>query len=395
MARRGNGEGSISKRPTGTWQGQISLGRDPVSGKVKRPTFYGRTRKEVAEKIKAALAEHQKGEYIEKNIVTVAQYAKDWLAGKQVSKSENTYAKYESLVRIHITPGLGDIPLQQLTRSTIQDFITEKAKQRAPKTIAELHMIISNIVEMAVEDRVIPRNVCKKIELPTIIEQPIKILTEEEVTIILTAVFGSLIYDAVFLEYSTGMRRGEVLGLAYDDLDFDNNMIDINKTWVMVKGKAQWSDTATGTKSSAGKRKIPCPAEAMELLKKRSEDNPSHKYVFQAATGLPLRPDTYYHMFKDLIKKELKRRHTEALKEDPDAELETINISPHDLRHNFATKLVTLNIHDRLIQAQLGHIDMRATRRYTHAVTEAQQAAVNKMSAHLNAVIPQLKTALQ
>lgn len=391
--KRGNGEGSISKRPNGTYQGQITIGRDPETGKLKRPTFYGKTRKEVAEKIKLALAEAQKGEFIEKDTVTVGHYADDWLKGKDTSGSKNTYAKYESLVRIHIKPELGSVPIQQAERSTIQDFITEKSKSLSPKTIAEIYMIVCNIFDLAVEDRIIGRTPCRKIGLPTIVVPKPHILSEDELSIVMTGCYDSVIYEAVLLEYGAGTRRGETLGLAVGDLDFDANTIDINKSWVMVKGKPQWSDTATGTKNATSKRKIPCPKPVMDSLKKRTDAHPEYKYVFEAeGTGLPMRPDTYYHMLQKLIEKEINRRNAALLKENPEAELiQSFKVTPHSLRHNFATKMVVLNIHDRIIQSQLGHGDLRSTRRYTHVVEESQQAAIDQMSESINKVAVQLQ----
>lgn len=385
--RRGNGEGSISKRSDGRWQGQISIGRDKTTGKLKRVTYYGKTRKIVSDKIKEALAEYQKGRFIEKSMVLFNDYLDQWLKGKKVSISVNTYAKYDILSEKHIRDTIGKYTLQQLTRADIQNLITEKSQVLAPKTVAEIYMIIKNVMALALDDGIIPRNVCHKIQLPTIKPPEIKILTEEEITIVLQACMGKAIYDPIFLSYSTGLRRGEVLGLSYDDIDFNNNTININKSWVFVKGIPQWSDTATGTKTAAGKRIIAVPDAAMDMLRKRKESHPNDTYVCQCSSGMPMSPNNYTRDLKKYIKRKVAEINAKRIKEDPEADLvNDINISPHDLRHNFATKLIALNVHDRLIQEQLGHKDLRATRRYTHAVLEDQQKAIALLNTHLEKI---------
>lgn len=392
MAKRGNGEGSISKRSDGRWQGQISLGRDVLTGKIKRPTFYGKTRKEVADKIKLALADYHKGVFIEKKNITFQKYLLQWLQTKKIAISSNTYAKYETLSRNHLIPALGDIELQKITRIDIQDFIAQKSISLSPKTIAELHMIIRNVIDMAVEDNIIIRNICNKIQLPTIKEPNIKILSEEEIGIVLRGCTGTYIYDPVFLTYSTGLRRGEALGLTYKDIDFKNSTININKSWVSIKGIPKWSDTATGTKTKSGKRVVAVPQAAMTMLRQRRIDHPDDTYVFQNKNGLPLNPNNYTRDLKKYIKKEVDLVNQHRLAENPKSPLVEISISPHSLRHNFATKLVALNVHDRLIQEQLGHRDLRATRRYTHAVLEDQQKAISLLDQHLSSVALSAKT---
>lgn len=357
--KRGNGEGSVSQRPNGTWQGQISLGRDE-NGKIKRATFYGKTRREVADKIKDALAEQHKGEFIEKNTVCFKHYLDLWLENKKTSLHGNTISKYESLSKNHIEKVLGSIELQKLTRQDIQKLFNES--KLSPKSLAEIHMIIKNVVELAIEDGVIRKNVCSKIELPVIKEKEITILTPEQTSAILTESYGTRIYDVVLLELTTGLRRGEALGLTWDDIDFKNYTIDINKSWIVINGKPQWSDTATGTKTKAGNRIIAVPEETINELQRRKDTHDDDTYVFQDKNGNPYNPNNFLRDFK---------KHAVAAG--------VTDFSFHDLRHNYGTQLAALNTHTRLIEAQLGHKDYRSSRRYIHATEKGQHEAAKKI----------------
>jgi len=357
--KRGNGEGSISQRPNGLWQGQISLDKDE-NGKTKRITLYGKTRREVSEKIQLALADQQKGEFIEKKTTTFDYYATLWIENQRTSLQPNTINKYKSLFDNHIKKVIGHIKIQELTRQNIQTLINNSTL--SPKSLAEIHMIIKNVLNLAVEDNVIKKNVCSKIELPFIKEKEITILTDEQTSGILTECFGTRIYDIVLLELATGMRRGEILGLTWDDIDFVNNTININKTWIVVNGVPQWSNTATGTKTKAGKRIIAVPEEAMEELQQRHVLQPDDVYVFQNKNGTPHNPNNFLRDFK-----------IHAVKAGVD------KFPFHSLRHNYGTQLASLNTHTRLIEAQLGHSDYRSSRRYIHATEKGQHEAAEKI----------------
>lgn len=247
-----------------------------------------------------------------------------------------------------------------MTRQNIKKLINDSAL--SPKSLAEIHMIIKNILNLAVEDNVLKKNVCSKIELPVIKEKEIVISTDDQTNAILAECFGTRIYDIVLLELATGMRRSEILGLTWDDIDFVNNTININKTWIVVNGVPQWSDTATGTKTKAGRRIIAVPEEAMNELQRRSILRPDDVYVFQNKNGTPHNPNKFLRDFK---------------KHAANAGVDKFPF--HSLRHNYGTQLAALNTHTRLIEAQLGHSDYRTSRRYIHATEKGQHEAAEKI----------------
>src|SRR5712691_7107457 len=120
MARRGHGEGSIYHRKEGRWAATITLENH------KRKTFYGSTRKEVQEQLKVALREQQQGTLVTTPQQTVAQYLSQWLENHRSTVRIRTYERYEQLVRLHLVPVIGRIPLQKLSPQQVQSLYTQK-----------------------------------------------------------------------------------------------------------------------------------------------------------------------------------------------------------------------------------------------------------------------------
>jgi integrase len=128
--KRGHGEGSISQRKDGRWMGQITLGINPATKKAKRLTFYGKTRKEVQEKIREALNQKDKGMLSEPSKLTLQEWLKTWLEDyKQRELKESTWESYKSLIEDYINPDLGMVKLSKLRTNDIQRFYNEKTDQ--------------------------------------------------------------------------------------------------------------------------------------------------------------------------------------------------------------------------------------------------------------------------
>ena len=144
MARRGHGEGSIYRRKDGRWAATITL------ADYKRKTFYGHSRKEVQERLKIALREQQQGTLVTSPQQTVAQYLQQWLEICQPSVRIRTYERYEQLVRLHLVPTIGRIPLQKLTPQHVQSLYTQKLKDGLSRsTVHTLHAMLHKALKDA------------------------------------------------------------------------------------------------------------------------------------------------------------------------------------------------------------------------------------------------------
>src|SRR5215510_8943504 len=125
--KRGNNEGSITRRPDGHWMAQVTIGRNPATGKPKRATFYGKTRQEVADKLTKALREKQQGTFVAPHKLTLGEWLHTWLwEYKKPRIRPSTFDGYEVLVRHHLKPAMGHIPLQDMRPEHVQHYCNEK-----------------------------------------------------------------------------------------------------------------------------------------------------------------------------------------------------------------------------------------------------------------------------
>src|SRR6266446_4119306 len=129
--KRGNNEGSITRRKNGLWMAQVTIGRDPETGKLKRATFYGKTRQDVADKLTKARYERQQGTFIAPHKLTLGEWLEIWFQQyKRPRVRPSTLDSYEIIIRRHLTPALGHIALRDLRPEHLQRYYNEKTQQR-------------------------------------------------------------------------------------------------------------------------------------------------------------------------------------------------------------------------------------------------------------------------
>ena len=181
MSKNGNNEGSITKRKDGRWQGMISCGRKP-NGSINRKYFYGKTRKEVADKLHAALHEYAAGTYIDTSISpTLQQWINDWLwTYKRKALKPTTFEQYETMLRVHIIPALGGIQLPKLTAKELQLIYNSKIGILSARSLHLLNTILHECLKQAVLNGYIQKNVCEAVVLPRDEHKPMRVLTPDE-----------------------------------------------------------------------------------------------------------------------------------------------------------------------------------------------------------------------
>src|SRR5947207_14102350 len=260
MARRGHGEGSIYRRNDGRWTAALTLENH------RRKTFYGKTRKEVQDKLNAALHEQKQGTLAAGPQQTLKTYLEKWL--EQVCKlttRPNTYKQYRSIVHHHLIPALGHIALQKLTAEKVQSFIVSKQKEGlAPGSIGLMHAVLCGALENAIKWGLISRNVAKLVALPRIERHEPQVLTIVQARKLLDVAHGSRIEALLIVALTTGMRRGELLALRWEDVDFAKGFLYVHRTMSYVYGVG-YSEGEPKTKAS--RRKITLPDVAVEALK--------------------------------------------------------------------------------------------------------------------------------
>nr|DAP74272.1 MAG TPA: Integrase [Caudoviricetes sp.] len=388
MAKRGQGEGTISKRPDGTWWARITVGRTP-DGKQKRKAFYGKTRKEVQEKLTAALNDVNTGTYIEPSKMTVAQWLDIWL--KEYKKNHvklTTLANYHGEITHQIVPFIGCVKLKDLRTDVIQKWINDLAgKGLAVSTVRGAYGTLNTALKQAVNNELIAKNVAAGVKLPREEKHMARVMTMEEqkkfVAICKNEIAkGRNNHCEVFLfALATGMRIGEIMALTWKDIDFEKGEISISKTAVLVKmvdeveqNGLKYKLIINSPKTRAGYRIIPLLDDAKQLLiehKKRQDDNKVAKGNLYYDEGIVFTSRYGKYLISSQLRENIKRVS------------ELAGIAPvhlHALRHTFATRGLENGIELKVMQELLGHSKISMTADlYTHVLPEIKKNSMNKL----------------
>jgi integrase len=373
MARRGHGEGSIYLRSDGRWAASITLeGR-------KRKTFYGKTRKEVQEQLKIVLREQQQGSLVTGPQQKVEQFLTQWLEDVQKqSVRARTYERYEEIVRLHLLPGIGHHPLQKLSPQHLQSFYTQKLRDGlSATTVTSFHNVLHKALETAVRWNLIARNPCDLVSPPRRKRFEIQPLSTEQVRQLLAAAHGHRLEALFILALATGMRRGEILGLKWQDINFTTSTLQVRRILTRVPTKMPGKGYVEAEpKTEKGRRSILLPTFAVEALKQhrlrqleaKLKAGPAwreHDYVFCTTVGTHLNPTRdVLDQLKTLLQK---------------AGLPDLRF--HDLRHSAATMLLSMGVHPKVVQELLGHSQISMTMDvYSHVLPTMQQDAMNRLN---------------
>ncbi len=366
MGRKGHGEGSITRRKDGRYQGAITLENH------KRKYFYGETRKEVQDKVNTALYEQKKGTLATGPQQTLRVHLERWL--EQVCKltmRPNTYKTYRSAIYCHLVPALGHIKLQKLTVGDLQAFYAVKRAKLKPRSLSIMNAALKDALEDALKQGLVARNVAKLVDLPRAERYEGQILTVEQARKLLAVARGSRLDALLLVAVSTGLRRGELVALYWDDVDLEKRILQVrhNLTWVHGMGYVVGEP-----KSRAGRRKIALSSVVVETLKehkmrqeqarmKMGEKWQGYGLIFCNTHGGYFNPTRVWYLFKQLLKR---------------AGLPDVRF--HDLRHGAATVLLAAKMDLKAVSELLGHSSVAITVDiYQSVLPEQQQAIVDKM----------------
>ena len=387
MARkRGNNEGTIYRRKDGRWEASITLGRDPAIGKLKRASFYGKTRQEAAELLVRALGDLQRGAFVAPHKLTVGTWLDTWLHEyKKPAVRPLTFDSYEALIRCHIKPAIGHLAAQELRPEHVQRLYNDTLKAGlAPRTVRYIHAVIHGALEDAMKHQLVVRNVSDATILPGDVKREMQPLTLTQVRQLLAAIEQDRLFPAVLLELGTGLRRGELLALRWQDLELQRGLLQVQHTLERVRNhEATGNDKKTRLifqepKTARARRTIPIPQDSLEALKRHKARQSQERLllgeayqdrglVFCLPDGTPLEPRNFTRHFDGLLKQ---------------AGLPHIRF--HDARHTFATLLLELGEHPKTVQTLLGHSRIATTLDiYSHVSLELETRAADRLNAAL------------
>jgi integrase len=372
--RRANGEGTIFQRKDGRWVGEAYV--LTTDGTSKRVTRYGKSRTEVHNKLVEAQQKSARGVPVADKPWKLGEYLDYWLEHiVRPAKRWNTYKKYEQTVRLYLKPGLGNQRLDRLRVAKVQTFLNQQIK--AGHSIPKVHimrMVLGAALTRAMREELISVNVAHLATLPAAPTRKTKPWTADEARAFLAAARNEPLYPAFVLMLVYGLRRGEVLGLAWDDLDMDELMMRVHWQLQRIDGEL----TRTEVKTDAGRRSLPMLPIVWEAVIELAERQMYAKraagdawtetgLVFTTRTGRPIEPRNLGRVFERICKNAGLRR-----------------IRLHDLRHATASLLKKLGIPPSDAKEILGHARISVTLEiYTHGDNEDHRSGLGRVAGEL------------
>lgn len=370
----------MKKRADGRYCKQILVGYKP-NGKRVTKSIYGKTIKEIERKERELRNTIQLGIDLQQEDVTVEDWGSEWLKVYKAKTSSGTYAMYESCLRNHIIPTIGQIPVSKLKPIQIQKSLNNILDAGHTRTAEIYKLTIKQIINQAVEEGIIIKSMCNSLDKIKSNTEEKRVLTDFEVECISKTKYTAR--ERLFLDmlYYTGIRRGEALALTVKDINREKRTISINKSLDIRENDPVIKEP----KTKAGYREIPVPDILFnELIQYISQ----HKsiYLFTMKDGKILSRSSFRKMWESIIKKtketanvlEQEKNENYGLKIVEDT---TISFTPHIFRHTYATNLYYANIDIKRSQYLLGHSTLDMTLKvYTHLQNKENSDTTNKIN---------------
>jgi len=381
--KRGTGEGSIYLRKDGRWEAAAYF--LTTAGTRKRRRFYGKTRREVHEKLIEAQAQAAKGALVPISSMRVDDYLDNWL--EQIvrpARRPKTYDSYEKQVRLHIKPGLGQYALHRLTVQIAQRFFNQLLSEgSSARTIHAVREVLSSALSRAQREELITRNVARLVDLPRYERADIHPWSPAEAKAFLDTAGEVRLYPAFVLLTYYGVRLGEVLGIRWSDVDGEAGVLRIRQQIQRVGGEL----VRGPLKTRAGRRDLPLLPTVAAVLENWAaqqaaerqaaasewlgEDGPE-ALVFTTQSGLPVEPRNLSRSFHRVCEIHGLRR-----------------IKVHHLRHTAGTFLKDLGVPARDAQIILGHSQISVTQEiYQHGSLATSRQALERVEQLLSARSP-------
>ena len=284
----------------------------------------------------------------------------------------STFKTSQGFLKNHIKPQIGSVPLTELTSLDLQRFYKhlldggrvdrieakKKPKGLAPKTVRNIHQMIGSAYNLAREQKLVTRNPTQGCALPKVEHKEMKTLTADQLSAFFQEARDSGVYELYYLDLATGLRRGELLGLKWTDVDFDRRVVKVQRAISRQNGKVVEAPLKTKNAYCT----LPLSADAISVLMHQRRKTGSSEWVFPSPSGGPMSPGSVLHMLQRVLKR---------------AGLPRIRF--HDLRHSCATLLLHEGYTLQEIQVYLGHATFQTTLRYAHLDAASKIAASNCM----------------
>ncbi len=372
--KRGNGEGSVRRRPDGRWEARIAFERE---GRVVRRSVYANTRDDAARLLRAAIKAEEEGLPVPDGRQTVATYLAEWLHGSKSNLRPQTWRGYERDLRLHVVPFIGRRRMAQLLPIDLHRLYQARIDSGlSPTTVRHVHEILSKALGQAARWGLITRNPAALVQPPRRAHHEMQTLDADQTRALLETAHGDRLEAVYVLAVATGMRQGELLALRWRDVDLDTGR-------VRVIGTLDWPRGAvphiSEPKTARSRRQIQLAAAAVTALRQHRSRQAAERLatdgwrnelglVFTNEPGRPVDASNLRRAFSKLLVR---------------AGLPRIRF--HDLRHTAATLLLSRGVHPKIASEMLGHATVAFTLDvYSHVTETMQREAADAMDAILS-----------
>lgn len=364
--------GTVWKRPDGTWAYRVAVGRKADGAPNRRQRNGFSTKREAEAALLEFLGEAHKGTVVVDTKQTLGDYLEAWLRAVESSLRPATYDQYQNVLRCWVIPRIGFKRLAAIDAPTLQNLYTGLSQDGgrfgrglSPSSVGSTHRILRRALDQAVEWGLLGKNpAAVRIHRPRLSGAPAAAWGLEEARIFLSANRNHRLFALFALMLSTGLRRGEVLGLRWRDVDLEGRRLTIVQARVAVAGGVQLSEP----KTKAGVRIVELGASTVALLDKhRAAEGGRSEYVFTTPTGEPIHPQN----LRRAVESACKRAGLPVL-------------TPKGFRHTAATCALAAGVHPKKVQEMLGHSDIGITLgTYSHVVPGMHRDAADALDVAL------------
>lgn len=367
--RKPNGSGSIWKRPNGTWAAGLYVYEG--DGARRRRVVYGKTRAEAADKLAEVRRRSENNIPITPNHLTVGKYLREWLDQIVAGRVRpSTLTAYRHYVDQYLEPDLGGVRLGKLTAREVRQYLDAlKRRHVGARTVRYIHATLRAALEDAMREELIEKNVAKLVRAPAVTKSEPQPLTVEEIKTLFAANRDDRLFALLVLIALLGLRRSEVLGLQWSDVDLDAGTLTVRRGLHRVEGRL----VAMDPKTARSRRTIPLPEVVVQALRGHLDRQEKERaelgriwqdsgHVFTSTIGTPLDPDnTTKFVQRALIAAELRK------------------VRMHDFRHGCVSVLLGLGVPPRTVMEIAGHSGLEMTMNvYAHVSMDDKKAALEK-----------------
>ena len=351
--------GHIFRRFKGSYQIVLYLGKDPVTGKYKQKWIAVKGKRRNAEHVMSELMhQYNTTGYLDTTRLNTKEFLERWIDTYQAKLRVQTAEAYRLVIVHHLIPELGNIQLSQLRPDHLQRYYAKKVESGlSPRTVKYHHSIIHKALQTAVKWGLLFRNVADGADLPNSEHREMKFWDADEMTVFLGRNIDNPYYALFYTALFTGMRRSELLGLKWPDIDFPMCQLSVRRSLHYTQtGEFYFSDV----KSHSSQRTIDLTPTNIGILRKHFENTARYEsdLIFNN-DGKPLRPNTVTRAWQTACKV---------------ARVKVIRF--HDARHTHATLLLKQGVHPKIVQERLGHSSITLTLDVYSHVTQGLQKVV-------------------